>query len=387
MASSSYNPAETRLFKPIKVGRMQLQHRIVFPPLTRNRNDDQHTPLDFMQKYYGDRASQPGTLVISEATSISHQEEGQRNIPGLVSDRQVDAWSKIIQAVHNKGSFFFQQIWGLGRASTPDYMVEKNLPYRGSSGVPITPDAVAPAEMTEEHILQTIQDFVETSKRAIQAGADGVEIHSAHGYLLDQFLSGKVNQRTDKWGGSIENRARLTLEVVKAVVRAIGAERVAIRLSPYASFQGAEKTDTVELYSYIIDELKKMKAKFAYLSLVEAVGDPASLIFNAKGVNQGMTLDFILESWNNLSPVLVAGGYTPQSAAQAVEEHYQKWDVLIGFGRHFLANPDLVFRIQNNIPLNKYNRSTFYLTMSEVGYNDYPFSEEYVRTHLGQRRR
>lgn len=387
MASSSYNPAETRLFKPIKVGRMQLQHRIVFPPLTRNRNDDQHTPLDFMQKYYGDRASQPGTLVISEATSISHQEEGQRNIPGLVSDRQVDAWSKIIQAVHNKGSFFFQQIWGLGRASTPDYMVEKNLPYRGSSGVPITPDAVAPAEMTEEHILQTIQDFVETSKRAIQAGADGVEIHSAHGYLLDQFLSGKVNQRTDKWGGSIENRARLTLEVVKAVVRAIGAERVAIRLSPYASFQGAEKTDTVELYSYIIDELKKMKANFAYLSLVEAVGDPASLIFNAKGVNQGMTLDFILESWNNLSPVLVAGGYTPQSAAQAVEEHYQKWDVLIGFGRHFLANPDLVFRIQNNIPLNKYNRSTFYLTMSEVGYNDYPFSEEYVRTHLGQRRR
>jgi NADPH2 dehydrogenase len=334
-----------------------------------------------MQKHYADRASVPGTLIISEATAISHLEEGQRNNPGLISEGQVSAWSKIIDAVHANGSFFFQQIWAMGRAATPEYMAELDLPYRSSSAVAMEGVNIAPRAMTEEEILDTIQSFVDTAKRAIRAGADGVEIHSAHGYLLDQFLSDNINQRTDRWGGSIENRARLTLEVVKAVVEAIGAERVAIRLSPYAGFQGAEKTDVYGLYTYIIEELKKMNANFAYLSLVEALGDPASLIFNGKEINQGKTLDFILEAWDNLSPVLVAGGYQPETAVLALEGHYKKWNVLVGFGRHFLANPDLVFRVKHGIKLNKYDRSTFYANMSETGYNDYPFSEEFLNAY------
>ncbi|KAK7422999.1 hypothetical protein QQX98_001289 [Neonectria punicea] len=371
-------PSETRLFKPLKVGNFTVQQRIVFAPLTRYRNDDEHVPLSFMEKYYGDRASAPGTLVISEATGISHPDEGHRNGPGLVTESQVEAWSKIVDAVHAKGSFFFQQIWSMGRAASPEYMAERGLPYRSSSASPMEGTDEVPTEMTEEEILETIQNFVSTAKRAVAAGADGVEIHSAHGYLLDQFLSGSVNKRTDKWGGSIENRSRLTLEVVKAVVEAIGAERVAIRLSPYAAFQGSEKPDAHELFTYLIDQLKKLNVKLAYLSLVEAAGDPGAIIFDGKETNQGKTLDFILEAWDNLSPVLVAGGYQPDTAGWALEEHYKKWDVMIGFGRHFLANPDLVFRIKNGVSLNNYSRPTFYVNKSEEGYNDYPFSEEYL---------
>lgn len=359
---------------------MELKHRIVLPPLTRNRNDDDHTPLPFMAKYYSDRASVPGTLVISEATSISHEEEGQDNIPGFVSDRQVEAWKKIIDAVHTKGSYYFQQIWGMGRASFPEFMAKKGLKYRSSSAVAMEGVDAVPEEMTEEEIQGIIQSFVDTANRVIGAGGDGVEIHAAHGYLLDQFLSDTVNRRTDKWGGSTEKRARLTLEVVKAVTGAIGADRVALRLSPYAAFQGAEKGDIQAQYLYIIEELKK-QAPLAYLSLVEARGDPGVLSFGGKQTNLGKTLDFILEAWDNRSPVIVAGGYRPETAASAVEEHYAKWDTIVAFGRHFLANPDLVFRIKHGLELNKYYRPTFYLTKSEVGYNDYPFSKEYLAAH------
>jgi NADPH2 dehydrogenase len=380
-AIAEYTPSETRLFKPLKVGNVTLQHRIALPPLTRNRNDDDHIPLPLMEKYYADRGSVPGTLVISEATAISHIEEGDPNNPGFVSDAQVKSWGKIIEAVHANGSFYFQQIWGMGRASHPEHLAKRGLPYRSSSAVPMKGVEVTPTAMTEDEILVTIQDFVETSKRIIAAGADGVEIHSAHGYLLDQFLTSSVNQRTDKWGGSIENRSRLTLQVVKAVVQAIGAEKVAIRFSPYAGFHGSEKTDYIELYTHLITELKKMNVKFAYLSLVEATGDPGALVRGEKQINIGKTLDFILELWDNLSPVIVAGGYQPESAAQAVETHYKRWDVIVAFGRHFIANPDLIFRIQHGIPLTKYNRPTFYLRKQWEGYNDYPFSQEFLKAH------
>lgn len=371
-------PEHSKLFKPLRLGTMQLQHRIVFPPLTRNRNDDNHTPLPFMAKYYADRASTPGTLVISEATAVSHLEEGQDNTPGFVSDRQVAAWKQIIDAVHAKGSFYFQQIWGMGRASFPELLVKKGYKYRSSSATPMEGSDAVPEEMTEDEILDLIQSFVDTAQRVIAAGGDGVEIHAAHGYILDQFISDRVNYRLDKWGGSTENRARLVLEVIKAVGSAIGFERVALRLSPYAAFQGAEKSDIHGQYLYIIRELKKLPAPLAYLSLVEATGDPGALIFGGKEVNQGKTLDFILEAWDNQSPVIVAGGYRPETAARALENHYERWNVLIAFGRHFLANPDLVFRIHHGIPLNKYNRATFYTAMNEIGYNDYPFSAEYL---------
>lgn len=186
-----------------------------------------------------------------------------------------------------------------------------------------------------------------------------------------------MNQRTDKWGGSIENRARLLLEVVKAVVAEIGPERVAVRLSPYATFQGAESSGIEAQYSYIVTELKKI-GPLAYLSLVEARGDPAKLLSPGAGDYENQTLDFILNIWDNLSPVIVAGQYSPTSAVEAVEGYYKKWDVIVAFGRSFLANPDLVWRIKNGVSLSNYHRQSFYIKGSEIGYNDYAFSQEYI---------
>lgn len=377
-ASNLPEPQTSRLFKPLKLGRAQLSHRIALAPLTRYRNDQEHVAMPFVKRYYADRASVPGTLVISEATGIATGEEGQKYLPSFVSDAQVAAWKEIIDAVHAKGSFFFQQLWDLGRAADPAYVKERGTKYKSSSAVAMEGVGVSPEEMTEEDIQAVIENYVATAKRVIAAGGDGVEIHAAHGYLLDQFISDQVNQRTDKWGGSIENRSRLPLEVTKAVVDAIGAENVAIRLSPYASFQGAEKSDVKGQYLYLVQELKKL-GSLAYLSLVEAKGDPAKL-FNASD-EEDRTLDFILEAWDNQSPVIVAGGYTPESAASAVDDHYRKWDVLVAFGRHFLANPDLVFRVQKGLELNKYNRTTFYINMSEEGYNDYPFHEKFLEEY------
>lgn len=372
------NPAESRLFKPIKIGDSQLGHRVVLAPLTRNRNQDDHTPtVELMKQYYSDRGSVPGTLVISEATSISHDEEGQANVPGFVSDKHVAAWKQIIDGVHANGSVWFQQLWGLGRAADPKFIEAKGIKYRSASATPMKDSKAVPAEMTEAEIEETIQAFVDTAKRVVAAGGDGVEIHGAHGYLLDQFLSDAVNKRTDKWGGSVENRARLYLEVIKAVSAAIGPGRVALRLSPYAGFQGATKSDIEEQYSYLMRALKDLNLPLAYISLVEARGDPATIVLGADELHKGRTLDFILDIWDNKSPVLVAGGYEPETAIAAVDGHYSKWDVLVVFGRHFLANPDLPFRIRHGIEMNKYNRDTFYIKKSNTGYNDYPFSEEF----------
>jgi NADPH2 dehydrogenase len=164
-------------------------------------------------------------------------------------------------------------------------------------------------------------------------------------------------------------------------VKNIGAEKVAVRFSPYAGFQGSEKTDFIELYTYLIMELKKMNVKFAYLSLVEATGDPVVLIRDEKNINVGKTLDFILEALDNYAPVMAARGYQPDSAAWVVEEPYKKWDLMVAFGLHFIANPDLVFRFQHGIPLTKYKRATVYLKKQWEGYNDYPFGHEFLKAH------
>ncbi|KAK6213154.1 NADPH dehydrogenase [Colletotrichum tabaci] len=371
--------SKSRLFEPVKVGTIELKHRIAMAPLTRFRNDEDHLPSSFMLRYYADRASVPGTLITSEATAIAVAQEGHKYLPSFATDAQAAGWEKIIQAVHNKGSFWFQQLWDLGRGADPAYAAERGSKYRSSSAVALAGVDGVPEEMSEEEIQQVIQSYVATAKRVIAAGGDGVEIHSAQGYLLDQFLSDKVNQRTDKWGGSIENRARLTLEVVRAVAAAIGIQRVALRLSPYATYQDSLKSDTKELNLYIIEELKKLDGPLAYISLVEAVGDPVVLFYDSKPDAENKTLDFILEAWDNRSPVIVAGGYTPESAQLALDTHYKKWDVVIAFGRHFIANPDLVYRIKNGVELTKYNRDTFYVVNSEEGYNDYPFSPEFLK--------
>lgn len=378
----------SNLWKPLKLGTVTLSHRIALAPLTRLRNDDEHLPMDIMTQYYTDRASTPGTLLVSEATGVSKTAEAAPNSPGISSPEQTAAWGRIYEAVHAKGCFKFQQIWDLGRAGYLEYLHSRGLKYSSSTNKQLEGRSIPPTPLTEEEIWEKVRDFRSAARKVIHAGGDGVEIHGAHGYLIDQFLSSSINDRTDKWGGSIENRARFLLEIVKAVAEEIGAERTALRLSPFATYQGAYTIDTWEQTSYIIGELKKAKYKLAYLSLVEPRGNPtltdaiahlASDVENPFGQKK-QSLDFILEAWDNQSPVMVAGGYLPHNIYQAVDEQYKKWDIVVAFGRWFVSNPDLVFRVKNGVPFTPYRRELFYAMKSNEGYNDYPFSDQFVHS-------
>ncbi|KAF6845316.1 NADPH dehydrogenase [Colletotrichum musicola] len=380
----------TKLFQPIKMGNMNLSHRVVMAPLTRYRADDDGAPiLPMVSQYYADRASEPGTLIISEATAISRDDIGDLNLPGFSTEAECAAWKQVYDAVHAKGSFMFQQLWSLGRAADPSFVKGRGYKYCSSSDLQMSGRPCPPEPLTEEEIWEKINHWRVTARKVVDAGGDGVEIHGAHGYLVDQFTRDSANKRTDKWGGSVENRARFLLEVVKAVVEEVGAERVALRLSPFATFQESYSSDTWEQTSYIIRELKKAGYNLAYLSLVEAVGNPVNLGIVPRQptddvqpfADRPQTLDFILEEWDNTSPVVVAGGYLADSARWAVDERYKKWDVAVAFGRPFIANPDLVFRVRNNIPFTPYDRSTFYVKKSNEGYNTYEFSEEYRKAH------
>ncbi|KAM0544361.1 hypothetical protein ACHAPJ_011897 [Fusarium lateritium] len=378
---------ESRLWKPLKLGNNTLSHRIAMAPLTRLRNDDDHLPLDIMIKYYADRASTPGTLVISEATGVSRTAEAAANAPGISSPEQVEGWKKIYDAVHARGSFMFQQIWDLGRAGNPEYLKSRGCKYSSSSNLKMEGMPVAPEALTEDEIWQKIADFRQAAKNVVAAGGDGVEIHGAHGYLIDQFISESINNRTDKWGGSIENRARFLLEIIKATVEEIGAERTALRLSPFATYQQAYTSNPWEQFGYIIGELKKTGYNLAYISLVEPRGNPAIMKMTPYQVegdevspfgDKKQSLEFILEMWDNQSPIIVGGGYVPDNVYEAVDRSYKKWDVIVAFGRWFISNPDLVFRVKNGVPLTPYQRETFYTAKSPVGYNDYPFSQGFV---------
>ncbi|KAH6977467.1 hypothetical protein BKA56DRAFT_633138 [Ilyonectria sp. MPI-CAGE-AT-0026] len=378
--------SESRLWQPLKVGNSLLSQRIAMAPLTRYRNDDNHAPLDMMIKYYSDRASAPGTLIISEATGVSQAAEADPNLPGVSTEEEIAGWKRVYEGVHAKGSFMFQQLWDLGRAGNPQYVQSRGFKYASSSAKQMEGRPVPPEALTEEEIYQKIADFRNAAKNVVAAGGDGVEIHGAHGYLVDQFTRDSINSRTDKWGGSVENRARFLLEIIKAVVEEIGAERTALRLSPFATFQGSFSTDTWEQTGYIIRELKKAGYNLAYLSLVEPRGNPVNLgIVPTQPMDavkpfgdKAQELEFILEEWDNQSPVFVAGAYMPDTAAEALDGRYKNWDVAIAFGRHFISNPDLVFRAKNGVPFTPYDRETFYVKKSSVGYNDYPFSEEYL---------
>ncbi|KAJ4180061.1 hypothetical protein NW767_014489 [Fusarium falciforme] len=371
------SPSDSKLWQPLKRGNTTLSHRLAMAPLTRFRNDDNHAPLAFMAQYYADRASTPGTLIISEATGVSPTAEADANLPGISTADEVEGWKRIYNAVHAKGSFMFQQLWDLGRAGNPDYAKGRGYKYSSSSN----------QQMEGRPIWQKIAEFRNAAKNVVAGGGDGIEIHGAHGYLIDQFTRDSINSRTDQWGGSVENRARFLLEVVKAVVEEIGAERTALRLSPFATVQGSYSSDTWEQTGYIIRELKKAGYKLAYLSIVEPRGNPVNLGIVPQQPSDSVqpfqqreqNLDFILEEWDNQSPVVVAGGYMPDSVLQTVDERYQKWDVVIAFGRYFISNPDLVFRVKNGVPLAPYNRTTFYVNKSNAGYNDYAFSDEFSK--------
>lgn len=369
-------PSESRLFKPLTVGKSRLAHRIAMPPLTRFRADNEHVPTPMMAEYYAQRASVPGTLIIAEATFIAKSSGGMINVPGIWSDAQVAGWKVVVDAVHAKGSFIYLQLWSLGRAAFADVAAAEGFVVKSASNLPISDDLAVPEPMTVEEIRAKTEEYAAAARNAMAAGFDGVEIHSANGYLLDQFVQDNSNNRTDCYGGSIENRARFTMEVVKAVTDAVGADRVGIRLSPWSVFQGMRMADPVPQFSYLVREIAKFD--LAFLHLVRAGISGASTADQADVARaQDESLDFAVNLWPMDKPLLIAGGLTPETARKMVEEEYPEHQVVALFGRHFISTPDLVFRVKEGIKFNPYDRATFYNHMSAVGYLDQEFSQKF----------
>ena len=358
----------SKLFSPLRIGGKTLNHRIAMAPMTRLRADQSHLPLPSVKEYYEQRASVPGSLIVTEATIISPRHGGYPNVPGIYSDSQVAAWKEVTDAVHMKGSAIFLQLWALGRAANPAFLSQGQHPLLSASDVPMkstfSDEIHQPRPMTESEIHDSIADFRAAAKNAIKAGFDGVEIHGANGYLVDQFLQDVSNTRTDKWGGNITNRSRLAVEITRAVVAEIGSQRTAIRLSPWSRYQGMRMEDPIPQFSDVVRQLAQFK--LAYLHACEP---------DARD-NDG-NLNWLLDAYGNSSPVLVAGNYNGASAKTAVDSTYANRDVVIAFGRPYIANPDLPFRVKHDLPFAEFDPATMYGQGSE-GFIDFPFSEEYL---------
>lgn len=355
---------------PIRIGGIELKHRVVLAPLTRYRADDDHVPLPIVEEYYAQRASVPGTLLISEGTLISSRAGGFDNVPQISTSAQIAAWKRVTDAVHAKGCYIFCQLWALGRAANPESLKREGGHKVVSSGnLPMAPDAPVPTPLTEDEIFGFIGDYVQAARNAMTAGFDGVEIHGANGYLCDQFLQDNCNNRTDAWGGSVENRARFGIEVAKAVASAIGPQKMGYRISPWSPFQGMKMDNPKPQFSCLVQNLKALG--LAYLHVVE------SRISGSETIEAvAEQVDFIADIWGTAGALVLAGGFTAETA-EATLQKYKNSRIAIAFGRNFLANPDLPFRIEKSLVLNKYDRKTFYVPMCPVGYIDYPFSPEY----------
>ncbi|TFK79093.1 NADH:flavin oxidoreductase/NADH oxidase [Polyporus arcularius HHB13444] len=368
----SFDPASVpALFRPIQVGDIKLAHRVVLAPQTRLRNNAAHVPTDLVTEFYAQRASVPGTLLIGEATYISPQASGQAHAPGIWNDEQIAAWKKVTEAVHAKGPYIFLQLWALGRAARPEQFHKEfpDYPYVSASPIALTerPNDV-PRELTKDEIKEYVGWYATAAKNAIKAGFDGVELHGATGYLPDQFLQDVSNKRTDEYGGSIENRARFPLEVMDAIVAAIGAKRSAIRLSPWSFFQDMRMNDPIPTFSYLVEQLKARHPDLAYIHVI------ASGAIFSKGPEDPSQEFFIQDIWAP-RPAITTGGYDRESGIKVAEETGQ----LVGYARAFSANPDLPFRLRENIPLTECDYATLFVPLVEEGYTTWPFSEEFLR--------
>jgi NADPH2 dehydrogenase len=289
-------------------------------------------------------------------------------------------WKAVTDAVHAKGSYIYCQLWCLGRAAQATVLGREGLDVVSSSAVPIAPASSMPRAMTEDEVWNMVGAYALAAKRAVlEAGFDGVEIHGANGYMVDQFTQDTCNKRTDRWGGSIENRARFALEVAKACAEAVGRERVGIRLSPYSEYQAMRMADPVPQFTYLIQELSKLRLSYLHMTTPRVQGSS-----DVKDPTENM--DWAVQAWGNVSPVILAGGYRIGTAKSDVDEKYKDYDICIAFGRWFLSTPDLPFRLKEGIELNRYNRGTFYTAMQKEGYTDYPFSSEWAKVEKSQSR-
>ncbi|TFK24188.1 NADH:flavin oxidoreductase/NADH oxidase [Coprinopsis marcescibilis] len=365
------------LFQPIAIGKINLKHRIVLAPLTRVRATTKtHLPvLPLVKTYYEQRASVPGTLLISEATVIAEEACGWDGVPGIWNDGQVKVWKEITEAVHSKGCSMFLQLWAIGRAARPKILSENEHPYIAPSAVKLSKrpvDEPPPREMAVEEIKRYCRLFAEAAKRAVnEAGFDGVEVHGSSPYLIGQFLQEGSNIREDEYGGNIEGRSKFPLEVVDALVEAVGQDRVGVRLTPWTNYDfGTDKP--IPQYLHFVSEMAKAHSKLAYLHMVEPRHNPSDWK-TPRVPKEGESNDVFRKAWAP-RPFISCGCYTRETAIETAE---RKGD-LIAFGQAFIANPDLPFRLEKNISLEKPDHSTFY-TPDAKGYTDYPLSKEFEK--------
>ena len=364
--------SDSPLFQPLRLGDLTLDHRVVMAPLTRLRSRQPgNVPTELNAAYYGQRASRGG-LIVAEATNVSDQARGYPGAPGIHTPEQVEGWRRIADAVHARGGFLFVQIWHTGRVS--------HSSMHGGA-LPVAPSAIpavgrhmdaagqpagfeVPRALETEEVPGIVAQFRHAAECAKAAGADGVEVHGANGYLLDQFLQDSANQRTDRYGGSIENRARLLLEVVDAASEVFGRGRVGVRLSPYGVVYGTTDSNPEALFDHVARELDSRD--IAYLHVIEPrvdqtsdtnafkAGRPENVAGRFKALFRGA--------------VIAAGGFVKETAEAAIRDGHAD---AIAFGRLFIGNPDLVERLRRGAPLNRYDRSTFYGGDAR-GYTDYP---------------
>ena len=361
------------LLKTYKLGEMNLPNRLVMAPMTRNRAGEGNTATDLMATYYRQRSS--AGLIVSEGTQISEQGVGYPNTPGIHTEKQVESWKKVTDAVHEEQGKIFAQIWHVGRISHPIFH-DGDLPVAPSAikpeGQTFTPegmkDFVTPRALETDEIPGIIEDYVAAANNAIEAGFDGVEIHGANGYLIDQFIQDGTNKRTDQYGGSKENRARFALEVTEAVAKAIGSERTGIRLSPSGEFNDMYDSHSKKTFTYLITELSKFD--LAYLHLVEPLTDVSDKPNYADQVAKYYRPAFD-------GTLITCGKYDRESGMEALQKGHAD---LVAYAKLFLANPDLPKRFALDADLNEPVRDTFY-GGDEKGYTDYPFLDEHDRAN------
>ncbi|KAK9792792.1 putative NADH:flavin oxidoreductase/NADH oxidase N-terminal domain-containing protein [Seiridium cardinale] len=398
------------LFTPLKVanGRIELKHRIIMAPMTRNRGvplaegtleapNRIWLPDELVALYYGQRAS-PGGLLITEGIPPSIEASGMPNVPGLFDNSQVPGWKKVVEAVHSKGGYIYAQLWHAGRATIPQFSetgpvssastpwdTDEKFPFR----TPFTKEKVAyrdhpPIAMTPEHIKKTIGDFVSAAKLAVDIGFDGIEINGGNGNLLDQFLHSNINTRNDEYGGSLEKRSKFALELTEALADAVGASNVGIRMEPTGLYQHTRGAERVETWSHLCQQLAHRyqgEKKLSYVHFIEPRFDRIDSEAEKDGFYKSWSLPEVSnEPFRKILaekgiPVISAGGWDDKNASEAVQKGYDG----VVFAKWFTSNPDLPERIRKGLALSEFDRSRFYGSwdgIRENGYTNYPTYEE-----------
>lgn len=360
------------LLKPITLaGGLELKNRVWMAPMTRSRADNPaNKPFEIHEKYYAQRAS--AGLIITEGSQVSKEGVGYINTPGIYSDVQVEGWKGVTKAVHDKGGKIFIQLWHVGRISHPDFH-NGDLPLAPSAINPneksFTPEGfketVTPKEMTREEIKQTVQDFKNAGKNAMEAGFDGIEIHSSNGYLLHQFFNSTSNTRRDEYGGSIENRAKILFEIIDALKEVMPEQKIGLRLNPSLNgvFGMTADEETIPTFEYIVKKLNDYD--LAYLHLSEPFSDVSDIPY---------LVSHIAKHFRPLynGTLVINGGFDQEKGNKVIAENEAD---AVAYATHYIANPDLVTRFEQNAELVKPDKDTFY-TPGEKGFTDYPTLEE-----------